>query len=363
MGGQLRHAPFPLTALLAILGFALLLVPMAAGAHPGCTLPATGYASGGAPRSGFPDDPLYDRQWGLDQIKVPAAWQRGAMGQGAVIAVIDTGVDLAHPDLREQLVPGRDFTGGHDGCPPKPQDELGHGTEVAGVAAAAGNNGIGVVGVAPRARIMPLKVTDRPEIEDREFENIVQAVRYAADHGARVINLSFGGIDPFGDALTQSIQYAWEQGVVVVGAAGNSSAPACFHPGADPYVVCVAATDREGRPAFYSNFPLKADLSVAIRAPGGTTGTSCEREDDVWTTVWPGGSCRSSVRGYGSVVGTSFAAPHVAGVAALLVSKGLDNHQILDCLRTTSSNRGSYDPVFGYGIVDADAATATCSAG
>src|SRR6185436_12566786 len=129
--------------------------------------------------------PLFSRQWALDQINAPEAWARGARGGGTTIAVVDTGVDLQHPDLSSKLVSGTDIIGGKNDCPRGPQDENGHGTHVAGIAAAVTNNGIGVAGVAPDARIMPVRVLDA---DGNGFsEDIVKGIRYAADHGANVI--------------------------------------------------------------------------------------------------------------------------------------------------------------------------------
>src|SRR5437763_15506443 len=119
-----------------------------------CPVAPTSYDSGGAPLTTAPNDPLYPHQWGLAQIKAPAAWARGALGAGATIAVVDSGVDLNHPDLQGNLVPGVDLVSG-DPCG-SAQDLNGHGTHVAGIAAAVTNNGVGVAGTAPAAKIMPV---------------------------------------------------------------------------------------------------------------------------------------------------------------------------------------------------------------
>jgi subtilisin family serine protease len=152
---------------------------------------------------------------------------------------------------------------------------------------------------------------------------------------------------------------------VVVAAAGNESIPLCSYPAAAKEAVCVAATDSRGLPTFYSNFPNSPDGNVSVRAPGGVGSLFCEDDEDVWSTIWPGSSddCQGSgaLTGYDTLAGTSMSAPYVSGVAALLAAKGLSAGQILECLKTTSSNQGAYDPVYGYGIVNADAATSTCS--
>jgi serine protease len=325
-----------------------------------------------------PNDTYYDLQWGPRQIHAEQAWATST-GKGQVIAVVDSGVDLAHPDLRRKLVGGATFTGCADapnGCgdgdwesgatteAPSP-----HGTHVAGIAAAVTDNGTGIAGVAPAAKLMPVKVlTD----EGGTFEEVAAGIRWAADNGADVINLSLGALPGVQalplvgelDDAKRAINYAVSKGVVVVAAAGNDFLSICGEPAFNPNALCVAATDRlEGR-ASYSNFAIDQDLNV-VAAPGGAAFLACE--DDVISTVPAGaeGICSEIVGtpGYDFYAGTSMATPHVAGVAALLTAQGRDVFQVYDVLKNTARTpglelRGTYTPVYGWGIVDAEAAVA-----
>jgi serine protease len=364
-------------AAVAAVTFVALLLAVPGASAATCSYPASAYGSPPSAGAGPTNDPLSAAQWGLTQIKAPAAWARGAQGAGAVVAVLDTGADLTHPDLTANLVAGVDLDKGiPDPTPPDPvlppggecagpQDENGHGTHVSGIIAAVTNNGTGVAGVAPQAKVMPVRVLDARG--EGTSEAIVEGIHYAADHGAKVINMSLGGAPIYGETpafnqdFEDAVAYAYSKGVVVVGAAGNESLPLCSYPAAAKNALCVAATDPNGLPSYYSNFPADPDGTVAVRAPGGSGTFFCE--DDIYSTYWPGAQAFcSSAPGYEALAGSSMAAPHAAGLAALLSAKGLSAAQILECIRTTSSNKGTYDPVRGYGIIDADAATKTCTA-
>lgn len=322
-------------------------------------------------------DPLSPQQWGLDQVRAPAAWAT-TTGEGTVIAIVDTGVDLDHPDLAGQLVGGATFTcdgkpgpcGNGDWVGPdgEAQSPDSHGTHVAGIAAAATGNGVGVAGTAPDASLMPVKVL---EDGSGSFEDIAAGIRWAVDHGADVVNLSLGAI-PGAQALTytglisdttDAVAYARSQGVIVVAAAGNDvQVPLCGTPAFEDGALCVTATDKREAPAAYSNGALKPDLQ-AVAGPGGSL-LGCD--EDVVSTVPQGTGisdfCEFS-SDYDAYAGTSMAAPHVAGVAALLVAQGRTDDNVLETLLTTSRQpiidaRGVYTTSYGWGIVDAVAAVA-----
>lgn len=293
-------------------------------------------------------DPARDQQWALDVIGADAAHAVG-QGPGVTIAIVDSGVDLDHEDLTDNLVAGIDLV---DPDTP-PQDEFGHGTHVAGIAAAVGGNGRGIRGVAPRARIMPVRVLD--EDGRGSSSDVSQGVRWAADNGADVVNLSLGeaGQQVFGSSLVDAIEYAWGRGVVVVVAAGNEFVLGSGF--SDEPALVVSATTRDDHEPDYSNGVGNARWGMA--APGGGCQLlTCPREDGVFSTYWE--ADRPDVYAYLS--GTSMAAPHVAGAAAVLRSLGLSPRETVDRLLATAEDLGpsGRDSTYGAGRLDLAAATA-----
>ncbi|MBI2940838.1 MAG: S8 family serine peptidase [Chloroflexi bacterium] len=276
-----------------------------------------------------PSDPYYPQQWGLARINAPSAWDR-ARGTGVLVAIVDTGIDLDHPDLVARIAPGGlNFVA--PGTPPA--DDNGHGTHVAGIAAAS-LNGLGVVGVAPEARLLPIKVLDASG--SGSYYDIMDSIRYAADQGARVINLSLGGLFDV-SYLRDAVNYARARGAVVVAAAGNDPIQT-YYPAAYPGVVAVSAVDSGDRIAAFSS----RGSYIGIAAPGVT----------VASTAW-----RGSGESYVSRSGTSMAAPHVAGVVALVrgVRPALSGDEAVGVLKRAAYPLGD-SSLYGAGLLDAAAA-------
>jgi len=320
-------------------------------------------ADGGTSHAGFPSDPCYRYQWHLRQAGLPAAWKLG-QGEGAVVAVIDTGVSRV-PDLAgTRFVPGYNFVDDTEDA----RDDHGHGTHVAGTIAQSTNNNLGVGGVAFGAAIMPLKVLSARG--SGSMAAIAQAIRFAADHGANVINMSLGGPFPVG-TIAKAVKYARDKGVTVVAAAGNDGRGRVSYPARYPGVIAVAATQFDESTTFYSNWGAEIDIA----APGGNVRVDQNgdgKPDGVLqNTIVPG---NTSTTDYLWFMGTSMAAPHVAGVAALIVGAGVREPDAVEKIllgsarqpkpagaapgadTTRRSDAGPHDPHYGAGLLDADAA-------
>lgn len=287
-----------------------------------------------------PADPLYSQQWALHNIgqaggladadiDAPEAWGLVTGSASILIAVVDTGVDYTHPDLNDGRVRtdiDRDFVHSDDDA----RDDQGHGTHVAGIIAAAAN-GVGTVGVLWQASILPVKVLDAQG--SGSADRVAQGVQYAADQGARIINLSLGS-PVCSQTLAEAVNYAFDRGAVIVAAAGNDGG-AVGYPARHERVVAVAATDNQDGLATFSNRGPEVDVA----APGVA----------ILSTV-PGG-------GYQTFSGTSMAAPHAAGVAGLILARNgaLTSAQVMAVLREGADDLGARGPDddFGYGRLNA----------
>ena len=263
----------------------------------------------------------------LTTVRLPQAWDRITNASSQIVAIIDTGVDATHEDLVGHTVPG--FNVVAPGTAPTDTD--GHGTFVAGIVAANTNNGIGVAGVTWNGEVMPIKVFSGPQAFDSD---IAVGIHYAADHGAKVINMSLGGP---GDSplLHEAVAYAASRNVVVVASAGNTGDNVPQFPAAYPEVLAVGATDESGALTDFSSWGDWVDLA----APGFNV-----------ISTFPGDS-------YAIGAGTSFSAPIVSGVAALVRSEypNLTASQVGDRLRNSARDAGARgrDPYYGWGVVDA----------
>lgn len=296
-----------------------------------------------------PNDPQYPQQWNLRQIHMPKAWDM-SRGRGVTVAVIDTGIAYEdHQDFRQ--VPdlkGVKFAKGYDfvNKGEHPNDDHGHGTHVAGTIAQATNNGEGVAGVAFEATLMPIKVLN--QFGMGISSDIADAIRFATDHGAKVINMSLGG-GGYSRVIENAIKHARKKGVTVVCAAGNSGLGRVSYPAAYPGAIAVAAVGPSGKRAPYSSFGKELDIA----APGGDKQAG-PQGGILQNTIDRRNPARSV---YESYQGTSMAAPHVSGVAALLYARGARGpEEVEKALFEGASPVGDKDwsEEYGHGLLNAE---------
>ncbi|WP_284643157.1 S8 family serine peptidase [Paenibacillus silviterrae] len=275
------------------------------------------------------DDPFYEKQTYLKQIGIEEAWKVTNSNTNIIIAVVDTGVELDHPDLKKNLVPGVNLV--QPGL--MPADDNGHGTNVAGVIAAQGNNDRGISGILWNAKIMPIKALEADGTGGEA--KLGEGIRYAVDHGAKIVVLSLG-LNKYSDYMSEIISYAEERGVLLVAATGNEG-NVVKYPAAYSTVLSVGGMGVDGRVHDRSNRGPELDLV----APW-----------DVFTTAMG--------HSYEYMDGTSMAAPQVAAVAALVWNKypWYTPFEIRQLLRQTAENLGDagWDPETGFGLLRADRA-------
>lgn len=303
-----------------------------------------------------PDDPEYPQQYHLPLIRAPEAWAVTTGSPDVVIAVIDTGVDIDHPDLVGRTLPGWDFIDDSPDPRPKPDpndgsaaasDQISHGTLVAGIAAATGNDGWGTAGVDWNAKILPLKVFDATG--ETPVSTVLEAIDYAVDHGADIINLSVGG--GYAESFTPAIARAYNAGMLVVAAAGNRGremtdlrstweSPVCnIGENGSNMVLGVGSTDRNDLRAYFSNYDgSSAGLFVDVVAPGeGIYGPAYYNPDFPHFSTY-----------FMTNSGTSFSVPMVSGLAALLLSQNphMSPAQLIEAIRAGCDDIDALNPGF-----------------
>ncbi|OCT17136.1 serine protease [Paenibacillus pectinilyticus] len=276
----------------------------------------------------MPNDRLYQKyQWNLPLIETVQGWQLNRGANDVIVAVVDTGVDQQHPDLQGQLLPGYNVISGND----NPQDDVGHGTHVTGVIAALVNNNLGVAGMTWYNKVLPVKVLDQTGAGSTY--SVAQGIIWAADHGAKVMNLSLGNYADSG-FLHDAIQYAYDKDVALIAASGNDNTEQPGFPAAYPEVFAVAASDSQNQKAPFSNYGDYIDVT----APGVSI-----------ASTYPNNQ-------YAALSGTSMASPHVTALAALIRSTNpnLKNTEVYDIMRKSAQDLGDEgrDKYFGYGLID-----------
>lgn len=278
-------------------------------------------------RPTMPNDLLYSEyQWNLPLIKTENGWSINKGNKQVIIAVVDTGVDINHPEFKGKLLKGMNFI---DPSQP-PMDDVGHGTHVTGIIGALTNNNEGVAGITWYNKILPIKVLDSSG--SGSTYDVAQGIIWAADHGASVINLSLGNYAK-AEFLHDAVKYAYNKGVVLIAASGNDNTGKLGYPAAYPEVLAVSATDKNLKRAPFSNYGAYVD----VVAPGVNI-----------ASTYPDNQ-------YAALSGTSMASPHVSALAGLIrsVNPKLSNEQVMGIIKQTATDLGpkGKDPYFGYGEI------------
>jgi thermitase len=284
-----------------------------------------------------PSDSMFSQQWALTKTNAKAAWDKGISTSGVTVAVLDTGVDYNHPELKGRVIKGPDLADKDA----DPMDVHGHGTHVAGVIGAAGNNNEGIAGVAWNCKILAIKVLSNGG--HGTTDAVMEGIKYAADHGAKVINMSLGTSDPSIDpVLHVAMEYAYKKGVLIVAAAGNDRS-LVGSPANDPYAIAVSSTSNFWKFEWLSMFSNRGD-KVEVAAPGG----------GIWSLMPSQGAKMG--RMYGKLSGTSMAAPFVSGEAALIIAQhpNWTVEQVRNRIRSAVDDKGASgkDSQYGHGRVN-----------
>ena len=308
---------------------------------------------------GTPNDEFFDPyQWNFLQLLMPSVWDMQTGSSTIVVAVIDSGVDQTLSDFATTtFVPGYDFV--NDDI--DPTDDNGHGSHVAGTIAQSTNNSIGAAGMAYGVSIMPIKVLGADGSGLGSY--VVNGIRWAADNGADVINLSLGAAQSSQTEL-EAVQYAYEKGAVVVAASGNGDTSVSYPAAYDDYVMAVGATKYDRDRAPYSNYGPSLD----VVAPGGYLFDALGRANDQNDDGYPDGILQQTVgndpdtpsddlvSGYFFFEGTSMASPHVAALASLMLSRNpdLSPEEVYATIRNSADDLGypGRDDLYGYGLIN-----------
>lgn len=330
-------------------------------------------AFAGAQNASQPNDPLFEQQWNLREFGVPEAWEKTTGASSVVIAVLDSGVDTQHEDLAGRSVQGCDlYNEDNDPSPGNPEQLLEtqlHGTHVAGIALATGDNGKGIAGVAYKnVKLLPIKVFDDNGTDSQHTSTVVatKAIRWAAGlpveglnrnpNPAKVINMSVGG-EGYAPVLNDAVRDATRAGSLVIAAAGNAgSSNSILTPANAPDSLAVGSVDTTLQRSSFSNYAQNG-RSVDIMAPGGFNPAVCGGAGVLSSVPPPAPGAGQNT--YGCIAGTSMAAPFVAGVAALIWSQNpsMSVQQVREkLLASTLFNAQMTEPQYGAGILCADLA-------
>jgi len=289
----------------------------------------------------FPNDPMFEKQYAHQRMQSQKGWEVEQGNKDFILAIVDTGVDMKHPDLAAKMLPGYNTVDDN----PNVEDGNGHGTHCAGIAAAITNNGAGVAGVAPNVKILPVQVLSKEGYGS--YESVANGIIWAADHGAKVISMSLGG--PSNSAvITDAVKHALAKDAMLIAASGNDGNSSISYPAGVAGVMAVGASDSTDKIARFSQF----GKHLSVSAPG----VNILATFPTYPTDMPGVN-------YGSISGTSMATPAVSGLAALVRSKypQLNAAQVKAHIEATADDTGTpgFDLYHGHGRINVFKAVST----